>query len=485
MEQHHHRKRRRLGILVGVAPIVLLVGDLLLTRARHKVPIAYDTTRATSPVNADGTIDYVAALDAEFGNGVTDDNNAARFLVQAFGPAGLPSKHGDAVARRLHIPVPPEKGAYLVTFDDFQAAATQPSELDLVSWPVGNLTQVAEWVKVNQTPLNLILQAAPRPRFFMPMRAGEPQTIVSAQLPQLNRLRESAMLLAAHTRLRAGAGDFAAARADLQAMHRLARLLSQSPTVIGCLLGGGIEALACHTSRSIAQHANLDAVTAEPFLRDALALQQLSSLAQAVDKGERYTVLECSMNVAIRGPVVTSLYGGGPTPAEHEPPGYYLVPIRHADAMRLENATFDSLVAAYGKKTRAERTAAFQAVTQACESAPPVLVAAAAPQVLLSIYLPAVVQEQGNMDRVTAELRMTQITWALTMYRLKNRKFPATLEELSPQLLPAVPLDPFTEASFVYAWKESGYTLYSVGRNGRDDHGARTAPADDIDASTD
>ena len=95
-------------------------------------------------------------MDAAFSRGVTDENNAAPLLVQAFGPMALPSKLKIETAQRLHIPVPPEKGDYMVAFDDFEpatpAGADRP-ELDFNSWPMGNSAEVGKWVKANEKPL--------------------------------------------------------------------------------------------------------------------------------------------------------------------------------------------------------------------------------------------------------------------------------------------------------------------------------------------
>jgi hypothetical protein len=67
-----HSKLNRTLLFLAVVFVLLLVGDLALVRSRRHVPIAYDTTRATGPIGVDGTIDYVAAVDAEFSRGVTE-----------------------------------------------------------------------------------------------------------------------------------------------------------------------------------------------------------------------------------------------------------------------------------------------------------------------------------------------------------------------------------------------------------------------------
>ena len=76
-------------------------------------------------------------------------------------------------------------------------------------------------------------------------------------MPYLNAMRHAAELLAADAQLRAAAEDIKSAYADVWTMHRLARLLSQSPTVIEVLVAGGVETMAFRTDRNIAQHAGI------------------------------------------------------------------------------------------------------------------------------------------------------------------------------------------------------------------------------------
>ena len=49
------------------------------------IPISYDTTRLTSPVKQDGSIDYLAALNIKCSQGVTPENNAVVVLLRAAG----------------------------------------------------------------------------------------------------------------------------------------------------------------------------------------------------------------------------------------------------------------------------------------------------------------------------------------------------------------------------------------------------------------
>ena len=77
----------------------------------------------------------------------------------------------------------------------------------------------------------------------------------------------------------------------------------------------------------------------------------------------------------------------------------------------------------------------------------------------------------GVATRVMARIRMADIALALQRYRLANGRLPKTLDDLIPDLLPAVPLDPFTDEPLHYRPTDDGFVVYSVGDDREDDGG--------------
>jgi len=70
------RKRRLRGFLIAL-PLVAGLLAYLYWLSRVDIVVSPQTTYITAPVNADGTVNYVAYLDARHSEGVTADNNAA------------------------------------------------------------------------------------------------------------------------------------------------------------------------------------------------------------------------------------------------------------------------------------------------------------------------------------------------------------------------------------------------------------------------
>jgi hypothetical protein len=76
-----------------------------------------------------------------------------------------------------------------------------------------------------------------------------------------------------------------------------------------------------------------------------------------------------------------------------------------------------------------------------------------------------------------SNLRLATTTLAVERFRLARGKLPENLDELVPQFLPAVPLDPFDGQPLRYHLLAKGYVIYSVGDDCHDD-GGREKPAD-------
>ncbi len=91
---------------------------------------------------------------------------------------------------------------------------------------------------------------------------------------------------------------------------------------------------------------------------------------------------------------------------------------------------------------------------------------------LAALLLP--VLSQGGLVHAANEtsVRLLRSQVALRQYRERHGRYPERLEGLVPEVLPAVPEDPFTGKPLVYRLEGAGVpVLYSVGPDGADDAG--------------
>lgn len=88
---------------------------------------------------------------------------------------------------------------------------------------------------------------------------------------------------------------------------------------------------------------------------------------------------------------------------------------------------------------------------------------------------PLIVQFSLNgvrrIAQAEAEIRSAVAALAIERYRSATGKTPASLSDLAPAYIEAVPLDPFGDRPLRYVVDLAGYSVYSVGENGKDDGG--------------
>ena len=76
--------------------------------------------------------------------------------------------------------------------------------------------------------------------------------------------------------------------------------------------------------------------------------------------------------------------------------------------------------------------------------------------------------------RAEAIMLASRAGLASRLYKSRTGRYPDRLEELVPDLLPEVPIDPFTGKPLVYRREGEGFIVYSLGSNQKDDAGRST-----------
>lgn len=85
--------------------------------------------------------------------------------------------------------------------------------------------------------------------------------------------------------------------------------------------------------------------------------------------------------------------------------------------------------------------------------------------------LPAISRAYLQEARNKALLGAAQIGLANRIYKQEHGEYADTLSQLTPEILPALPLDPFIGKDYVYRKMETGFIVYSVGEDLTDDGG--------------
>jgi len=471
--------------------LVLIAADLILVQVRRNFSLGYDTTRIVGPVMPDGRIDYLSVLDAQAAEGVTYQNNAAVPFLEAVGRSGLSgTQPPDGITDKLGMPHLPEHGDYLLRYEDFikqqgaTSAGAYPADLP-TTWPVTISPLAAQWVRANDHPLELLVEASKRSRFFIPFDGGNrPKVIVSVLLPYVSLFQESGRLLLMRAMIRLNARDIAGFREDLLATHRLARLLGQSPTAVERIQAReSLEIPACQAGRVAAASGKLSADQARSLAADLAGLGDLPPMSDMID-GERFLVLDVLQALATSPPDRgAELYNGIMGSDALGPPNFWFrfAPLPYEAAMRRMNHCYDGALAATQLPNYPRRIAAMNLWEEdnAKSSSGLFVFNVLSPGFPIRQLLLSVVRMEQREETSRTQMRLTRIALALAAYKADHRGYPHSLDELSPAYLPKIPNDPFSEKPLVYAATSDGYALYSAGPNMTDDGGTR----DDIKAN--
>ncbi|RPI63064.1 MAG: hypothetical protein EHM48_03060, partial [Planctomycetaceae bacterium] len=259
-----------------------------------------DTTRITSPLRPDGTVDYVAALNAEASKGVTKDNNAAVILLDVLGPDFLPEDVRQKVYKVLDFTPNPKTPVFDDTLADFPIYA----HLYARPWQAKDNPDAVEWLKDNTKALDLIVEASKRPKWYVPLVCkNEKIGLIGAESPNMKKYRDAVRTLAMRANLAIAEGRTEDAWANIQAIYRLATLIGQDGTFVGRLAGAITSSkIADQVACNLAISGKLDAKTALAMLVQIQGFGTSPSIIPAIDYSERYGLLDFICKISVMPP---------------------------------------------------------------------------------------------------------------------------------------------------------------------------------------
>lgn len=490
--------------LVLLALLILTAVVLHLPAGKVKIEIRRDTTYIDGPLNPDGTVNYLAAMDAEYSMGVTADNNAVPGLLKAIGPELLPKKDREKILDRIGLKMADISGPKIYTLWDNHPTplTTTPAEPDpdfatilddLKSSKVH--PDLDAWLSINADSMEAISKTlAQKDRYYIPMLPSASSNVTDHEIGSGRYLRDVGRAFAARAILRSGNGDSSGAWEDVKAVHRLAKLIDQPPWLIDHLVSVAVETIAYETGTFLITNGVLPP-DPESLLADLASLRPAGKMVEVIDRGERYFMLDAIMLLS-RGGNLDELVGS-------------MVPLPSGSnldwnaMLRQANSWMDKMTAPL-KMPRgpARNAAAAEFNRQCCEIEDHVTgdlrwrmtllrlcgwplreeLSKEYMNTLAVILMPTLSKAAALEDaaKVGHEVEVTAL--ALHLYKRKSGTYPSDLAKLCPDYLKSVPVDLFTDKPLIYRKTTDGYVLYSVGKNEVDDGGIndRASDKDDI-----
>jgi hypothetical protein len=487
-------------------------------KTRGKFTIGKDTTYVTGPLDKDGYIDYVAAVNERLRKGVTPANNANVLLWQAHGPHPTGAPMPAEFFKWLGIPAPPENGDYFTElgrymkdqgkdagqgkgdiYDQLDRAAARP-------WTAKDHPNLAGWLKTNEKPLALVVAASKRTHYYSPLVPGNlkmgPAGLRGARLAGVERSRQLARALCARAMLRTSQGATDEAWQDLLACHQLGRLVSRGGTLYERMVGMALDNQASKADLAFLDSAKLDVQRVRNCVRDLQELPPRVVIADQVDLGERFVFLDMIMMIDRHG--FQELSKNRLSPRDEPPNPFHslmvnvmiLTNIDWDPALRNANRWYDKYVAALRQPKRGPRERRLEAVDDERRTLKGIVLneldellgnnarrGKVMGDISISLHFPAVGQVQRAADRTQQVQDNVVLAFALAWYRAEHGRYPKKLDALARKYLPRIPQDMFSGKLLIYRPARTGYLLYSVGVNGRDDGGRDCddePPGDDL-----
>jgi len=407
-----------------------------------------------------------------------------------------------------HFQIKPEtKEAYEIR-DQLNRCVQRP-------WIAKENPELASWLKANEKPLALVMEAIKRTQYFSPLVPVKTEKGSSGLIGALQtgtyKSRELANALVARAMLGVGQGANDKSWQDLLACHRLGRLVERGPTLIDGIVGIGIDRAASKADLAFIERTKLNAKQFEMCLRDVQKLPAMSGLAGKVDLACRFEFLDNVIMMDREG--LNSLEDLVAKALQKDPnalPRAILANTSLDPAFKYGNHWYDRMGAAYREKDRGLRQKKLEQIDEEIkilkpdwekelkqlrtdvkklqdEGAHPEAVLKLVTErsmkligtVVFALSVPSVSKLQNSWDGVRQNQENVTLAFALEWYQRDNRRYPQKLEDLAPKYLKEIPLDIFSRKPLIYRPSEKGYLLYSVGYSGKDE-GGRTLEDDPI-----
>jgi hypothetical protein len=503
--------------LGGIFLLLLFLFIFQLLGPNPRIIVSPQTTYITEPLGPDGLPDYEKYVLDLYREGATPENNAAIPLLRALWPGELDPSQYAAVVTELGLEQIPSGDEALVQLHDktnrdrvaewlleragadaagaesfagqTDAYAADPDTVidQTMSrpWTSDQIPPLGKWVAVNEGPLDMIVEASRRARYYQPSPTlinDRRDLLVEVLLPHVQSVRSAGRALSARAMWHVGEGRPMDAWQDLLALHRLARLVGQGRTLVEQLVAMALNGIACEGTLALLHHGEVTGEQARQVMRDLATLKDFSAVPDSLDRMERTMYLDA----------ITRFSRGNIQKQQAESVAEQLAFLSYVSVdwnivLRKGNQYYDRCVAAARLSNRAAREQAFSQIEADLKRlehdfrTPATLFSAAmspsgrgdaVAAVMVSLFLPALDSAMGAQDRANTTLELTRLAAALAAYRAEQGEYPQQLGDLLPAVLEALPLDLYTAKSFLYKRTDDGYLLYSVGANGADDCGS-------------
>lgn len=296
------------------------------------------------------------------------------------------------------------------------------------------------------------------------------------QLPHIQPLMALGRAMGLRTGAAAQSGSAEHAMNSLTILNRLADGLYQEPILISMLVGQGIEKMMIGGVWESLNAGNLDAGQLQQ-LQQLLAQHDTRHALLSALRGELLGALDIINYVEKSGPQAMSIIHqsneGLPTAADRAIAA--VMPSGWIDQNRATyaNWTLDYMILPTRDGSFSEMLTSAQALEDRLVQSKETPLMSAPHQLIVSIAMPAMTSVVRKTIQTEAQRSLALTALALERHHQSMGSYPESLQELVPEFLSAVPLDPcLSSAQIQYRTAGERYLLWSAGNDGEDDGGS-------------
>jgi hypothetical protein len=381
---------------------------------------------------------------------IPDSQNAALIYTNAFSQPTLTNYSGSTMALVGETNWVPARGHLIAK--DFRV------ELGAV-------------LATNQNLLDLLHSAAAltNSRYPIDLKQG-----FNVLLPYLAKVKSAVQLLTAEALLDASNGDIEKSLAALNAAGAVSDSLAEEPLLISQLVrfaSWAIISKRCELILNGAQLSDQQLNTLQTLLQSA---EKPNAMLRGLG-GERASGLAVFMGSPDQKYIFTSADSDLPPPLKDRlRTSLYIGLLKSTGLLRKDRNFYLDVMAtniAAAEAPFPERLTLAQQANAAAMSPPSKLM------IFSRMLLPALGKAMQRDGDHTARIRTAQTAIAIERFRrAHNGELPTDLNELVPTYLPALPRDPFDGQPLRFKPRTTGYVVYSIGSDLRDDGGAEADP---------
>jgi len=482
---------------------------------RVQLKFAKDTTFFTTPVTVEGLLDYVAALNSKHGEDVVTHDNAFALMAQ-LEPQYADEKGKHKLYRQrlfaaLGLEVNPEIPRLQLWEEFAKARSIDPEHRDEIfeqgftrPWSADEFPHLDAWVRANEPVVDLLEASLSREQYYSPqIRVEDDAPAIDVLLPHLKSQRHFAKLLCVRAWREMMAGNDEGVIQTLIQLHRMGKLVSNEPTLIGKLVSISIQAIQTPLIEELANRGVLSSKLSKQYLYAQATTGSIDNLPIAILYTERCLSLDILQrawaNKESGLKLLLELEGNEPTLAGELLFGRIesLCHSTHFDinaALRYLNDQYDQMSDTFEIKDYQAMRDADQAFNAALDDQAPsslifelmgLAIAEELPpdwtkrrysesvaKVFARIMMPALGASMRTQQRNNARRLVEATAIALLGYRDQHGDLPPALDALVPDYFEQVPIDFISGKPLVYRVEaDGGALIYSLGHNLIDDGG--------------